>query len=83
MLNDKKFQPDTPLLLCIFLIALLIFISGVQIGIKHGRELQLDDMRIKYDYNFTDQKYPYIKKFSLLGGWNVYRNANVFLSPLI
>lgn len=54
MLNDKKFQPDTPLLLCIFLIALLIFISGVQIGIKHGRELQLDDMRIKYGYNFTD-----------------------------
>lgn len=54
MLNGKKFQPDTPLLLYIFLIALLIFILGVQIGIKHGRELQLDDMRIKYGYDFTD-----------------------------
>ena len=45
MLNGKKFQPDTPLWLYIFMIALLIFILGVQIGIKHGRELQLDDMR--------------------------------------
>lgn len=54
MLNGKKFQPDTPLLLYIILIALLIFILGVQIGIKHGRELQLDDMRIKYGYDFTD-----------------------------
>ena len=38
----------------IFLIALAIFIAGVQIGIKHGRALELDDLRIKYGYNFTD-----------------------------
>lgn len=51
---DKNFQPDTSLCLNIFLIALAIFILGVQIGIKHGRELQLDDMRIKYGYNFSN-----------------------------
>lgn len=43
-MNGKKFQPDTSLWLHIFLIALAIFILGVQIGIKHGRELQLEDM---------------------------------------
>ena len=40
--------------LYVFLIALAIFILGVQVGIKHGRALQLDDMRIKYGYDFTD-----------------------------
>lgn len=40
--------------LYIFLIALAIFILGVQIGIKHGRDLQLEDMRIKYGYDFTN-----------------------------
>lgn len=54
MQEGKKFRPDTSLLLNIFLIALAIFILGVQIGIKHGRELQLDDMRIKYGYDFSD-----------------------------
>ena len=58
-MNGKKFQPDTSLWLHIFLIALAIFILGVQIlgvqiGIKHGRELQLEDMRIKYGYDFSD-----------------------------
>ena len=53
-MNGKKFQPDTSLCLHIFLIALAIFILGVQIGIKHGRELQLEDMRIKYGYDFSD-----------------------------
>lgn len=53
-MNGKKFQPDTLLWLHIFLIALAIFILGVQIGIKHGRELQLEDMRIKYGYDFSD-----------------------------
>ena len=38
------FRPDSTALY-IFLIALAIFILGVQIGIKHGRELQLEDMR--------------------------------------
>ena len=50
--NGKLFLPDT--LLHIFIIALAIFILGVQIGIKHGRELQLEDMRIKYGYDFSD-----------------------------
>ena len=44
-MQGKKFQPDTSLYLHIFIIALAIFILGIQIGIKHGRELQLDDMR--------------------------------------
>ena len=44
-MNGKNFQPDTSLWLHIFLIARAIFILGVQIGIKHGRELQLEDMR--------------------------------------
>lgn len=47
------FRPDYTVFY-IFLIALAIFILGVQIGIKHGRELQLEDMRIKYGYDFTD-----------------------------
>lgn len=47
------FRPDYTAFY-IFLIALAIFILGVQIGIKHGRELQLEDMRIKYGYDFTD-----------------------------
>ena len=64
MQNGKKFQPDTSLMFNIFLIALAIFILGVQVGINRGRELQLDDMRIKYGYDFTDQKNPYIKKYS-------------------
>lgn len=54
MQEGKKFRPDTSLWLNIFLIALAIFILGVPIGIKHGRELQLDDMRIKYGYDFSD-----------------------------
>ena len=73
-MNGKKFQPDTSLWLHIFLIALAIFILGVQIGIwlhiflialaifilgvqigiKHGRELQLEEMSIKYGYDFSD-----------------------------
>ncbi len=36
----------------IFLIALIIFIIGVQIGIHHGRELQLQDLEVKYGYQF-------------------------------
>ena len=52
MHNGKKFRPDT--LLHIFIIALAIFILGVQIGIKQGRILQLEDISIKYGYNFSD-----------------------------
>lgn len=40
--------------LYIFLITLAIFILGVQIGIKQGRSLQLEEIRIEYDYNFPD-----------------------------
>lgn len=47
------FQPGETALY-VFLIALAIFILGVQVGIKHGRALQLDDMRIKYGYDFTN-----------------------------
>ena len=38
----------------VFLIALAIFIFGVQVGIKHGRALELEDLSIKYGINFTD-----------------------------
>ena len=47
------FRPDSTTFY-IFLIALAIFILGVQVGIKHGRELQLEDMQIKYGYDFSD-----------------------------
>ena len=40
--------------LYVFLIALAIFILGVQVGIKHGRELQLEDIRIEYGYDFSN-----------------------------
>ena len=51
--NLFKFRPEEKHLY-IFLIALLIFILGVQLGIKQGRALELDDLRIKYGYEFTD-----------------------------
>jgi len=38
----------------VFLIALAIFIAGIQIGIKHGRVLELDDLRIKYGYYLSN-----------------------------
>lgn len=38
----------------VFLIALAIFIFGVQVGIKYGRALELEDLSIKYGYHFTD-----------------------------
>ena len=41
-------------ILHIFLIALTIFILGIQIGIVHGRKLQTEDLIIKYGYNFTN-----------------------------
>lgn len=47
------FRPDNHIL-HIFIIALAIFILGVQIGIKHGRELQLEDIRIEYGYSFPN-----------------------------
>ena len=47
------FRPETPNFY-IFIIALAIFILGVQIGIEHGRELQLEDIRIEYGYSFPN-----------------------------
>ena len=52
MHNGKIFRLDT--LLHIFIVALAIFILGVQLGIKHGRELQLEDLKVKYGYDFSD-----------------------------
>ncbi len=52
MHNGKIFRPDT--LLHIFIIALAIFILGVQLGIKHGRELQLEDLKVRYGYELSD-----------------------------
>ncbi len=37
--------------LYIFLIILTIFIAGVQLGIKQGKELQIQEF---YEYNFTN-----------------------------
>lgn len=37
-----------------FIIALAIFILGVQFGIKHGRYLQTEDSKAQYGYNFTN-----------------------------
>ena len=44
----------TDTLLYVFIIALAIFILGVQIGIKHGRELQKEDFQIEYGYCISD-----------------------------
>jgi len=52
--TGKPFRPGTSLCFYIFLIALAIFILGVQIGIKQGRALQLEEMRIEYDFSYTD-----------------------------
>ena len=52
MHNGKIFRPDT--LLHIFIVALAIFILGVQLGIKHGRELQLEDLKVRYGYDLSD-----------------------------
>ena len=48
----KKFRPEHSIekAFYVFLIALAIFILGVQIGIKHGRDLQKEDICIEYGY---------------------------------
>ncbi len=48
--SDPKFEKA----LYYFVIALAIFILGVQIGIKHGRDLQIEDFQIQYGYNIPD-----------------------------
>lgn len=53
MFKGFGFRPESPILY-IFIIALAIFILGVQIGIKHGRELQLEDIRIEYGIIFSN-----------------------------
>lgn len=37
-----------------FLIVLAIFIIGVQVGIKHGRELQIEELKVQDGYYFTN-----------------------------
>lgn len=53
--NSGKFlfRPDSTTFY-IFLIALAIFILGVQLGIKHGRELQLEELGFEYGYSISD-----------------------------
>ena len=58
-MNGNKFRPDTSLMFNIFLIALAIFILGVQVGIKRGRELQLEKIHertevLYYGYDFAN-----------------------------
>lgn len=53
-MNGKRFRPNYLTCYYFFIIALAIFILGVQIGIKHGRTLQLDEIRIEYGDNFTN-----------------------------
>ncbi len=58
-MNGNKFRPDTSLMFNIFLIALAIFILGVQVGIKRGRELQLEQIHertevLYYGYDFAN-----------------------------
>lgn len=58
-MNGNKFRPDTSLMFNIFLIALAIFILGVQVGIKRGRELQIEQIHertevLHYGYDFAN-----------------------------
>lgn len=48
-----QFRPNEKALY-IFLIALAIFIFGIQVGIKHGRELQKEDIQIENGYFFAN-----------------------------
>lgn len=50
--KDLKFPPTT--YLHIFIIALTIFILGVQLGIKQGRTLEREDILNNYDYCISD-----------------------------
>ena len=52
--DRTRFRPGEPLRFYIIIIALAIFIFGVQLGIKQGRTLQLEEIRIEYDYNFPN-----------------------------
>jgi hypothetical protein len=54
-INTGKFlfRPDSTIFY-IFLIALAIFILGVQVGIRHGRNLQLEDIEIEYGIHFPN-----------------------------
>ena len=43
-----------PKCLYAFIICLSIFILGVQIGIKHGRDLEREDIKTYYGYEITN-----------------------------
>lgn len=46
----------------IFIIALAIFILGVQIGIAHGRKLQLEDLELDYGIVIPNKENTYFNK---------------------
>lgn len=48
---SKKLDIDTILITFVFL--LIIFIAGIQIGIKEGRELQIKEF-LESGYNISD-----------------------------
>lgn len=49
-----RFLDSDPKLLYAFIICLSIFILGVQLGIKHGRDLEREDMKTYYGYEITN-----------------------------
>lgn len=51
-MNNLHIDKDTVLILLV--IALAIFILGVQVGIRHGRELQTEDFKEQYGYYISD-----------------------------
>lgn len=58
--TGKSLRPDT--LVHIFIIALAIFILGVQVGITHGRKLQLEDLELDYGIIIPNKENPYFEK---------------------
>lgn len=49
-----KVEFDFDSILVIAIIILCIFVCGVQVGIKHGRNLQLQEMYLEYGYTKTN-----------------------------
>ena len=49
-----KFFDSDPKILQVLIICLSIFILGVQLGIKHGRDLEREDIQTYYGYEITD-----------------------------
>ena len=49
-----RFLDSDPKFLYAFIICLSIFILGVQLGIKHGRNLEREDIQTYYGYEITN-----------------------------